>query len=111
MRQRLSASSWTQRTPAGLPAGMPGIGEEIDGAMQHAPQPGLQSMLGSTTRVQRRISAVPVEVGRAARATLRSWIAGVGVGTRDQGGLAPGAGQDLGGMGSIGLPHLEAIES
>jgi hypothetical protein len=28
-----------QRTPAGLPCGMPGIGEEIDGAMQQAPQP------------------------------------------------------------------------
>lgn len=25
--------------PAGLPLGMPGIGEVIDGAMQHAPQP------------------------------------------------------------------------
>jgi hypothetical protein len=25
--------------PAGLPCGMPGIGEEIDGAMQQAPQP------------------------------------------------------------------------
>jgi hypothetical protein len=27
------------RTPAGFPAGMPGIGEEMDGVMQHAPQP------------------------------------------------------------------------
>lgn len=34
----------TQRTPAGLPSGMPGIGEEIDGAMQHAPQRGRQFM-------------------------------------------------------------------
>jgi hypothetical protein len=33
-----------QRTPAGLPAGMPGIGDEIDGAMQHAPQPTRQSI-------------------------------------------------------------------
>jgi oxygen-independent coproporphyrinogen-3 oxidase len=39
MRQRLSGSNWAQRTPAGLPLGMPGIGEEIEGAMQHAPQP------------------------------------------------------------------------
>jgi hypothetical protein len=31
-------------TPAGLPSGMPGIGLEIDGAMQHAPQPGRHSM-------------------------------------------------------------------
>jgi hypothetical protein len=30
--------------PAGLPLGMPGIGEVIDGAMQHAPQPGRHSM-------------------------------------------------------------------
>jgi hypothetical protein len=33
----------TQRTPAGFPSGMPGIGEEIDIAMQHAPHPGLHS--------------------------------------------------------------------
>jgi hypothetical protein len=31
-----------QRTPAGLPFGMPGIGDVIDGAMQQAPQPGRQ---------------------------------------------------------------------
>jgi hypothetical protein len=30
--------------PADLPRGMPGIGEEIEGAMQHAPQPGRQFM-------------------------------------------------------------------
>jgi len=36
--QRRSSPSWTQRTPAGLPFGMPGIALEIDGAMQHAPQ-------------------------------------------------------------------------
>ncbi len=42
--QRLSGVSWAQRTPAGLPTGMRGIGEEIDGAMQHAPQPTRQSM-------------------------------------------------------------------
>jgi hypothetical protein len=28
-----------QRTPAGLPSGIPGIGDEIDMAMQQAPQP------------------------------------------------------------------------
>jgi hypothetical protein len=28
-----------QRTPAGLPPGMPGMYEEIDGATQQAPQP------------------------------------------------------------------------
>ena len=44
MRQALVSSSWMQRTPAGLPPGMPGIGELIDGAMQQAPQPGRQFM-------------------------------------------------------------------
>jgi hypothetical protein len=42
--QALVSSSWTQRTPAGLPCGMPGIGELMDGAMQQAPQPGRQFM-------------------------------------------------------------------
>lgn len=42
--QRLSGVSWTQRTPAGLPSGIPGIGEEIEGAMQHAAQPIRHSM-------------------------------------------------------------------
>ena len=37
-RQRNCPSSCTQGTPAGLPCGMPGMGEVIDGAMQHAPQ-------------------------------------------------------------------------
>ena len=36
-RQRRSESSCTQATPAGLPWGMPGMGEVIDGAMQQAP--------------------------------------------------------------------------
>jgi len=31
------------RTPAGLPSGMPGIGLEIDGAMQHAPHASRQA--------------------------------------------------------------------
>jgi hypothetical protein len=43
-RQRLSAVSCAQRTPAGLPLGMPGMEEEIDGAMQQAPQPGRHFM-------------------------------------------------------------------
>jgi hypothetical protein len=38
-KQRLSTDNCAHRTPAGLPSGMPGIGEEIEGAMQHAPQP------------------------------------------------------------------------
>src|SRR3989304_3858955 len=45
MRQRLSGLSSIHRTPAGLPLGMPGIGDEIDSAIQQAPQPILQSTL------------------------------------------------------------------
>jgi hypothetical protein len=33
-----------QRTPAGLPCGIPGIGDEMDGAMQQAPHPIRHSM-------------------------------------------------------------------
>lgn len=44
--QRLSSVNCTHRTPAGLLMPlrmvMPGIGDEIDGAMQQAPQPGRQ---------------------------------------------------------------------
>ena len=36
-------SSCTQRTPAGLPSGMPGMGELMDGAMQQAAQAGRQA--------------------------------------------------------------------
>jgi hypothetical protein len=42
--QRKSARNCTHLTPAGLPSGMPGIGDEIEGAMQHAPQPERQFM-------------------------------------------------------------------
>jgi hypothetical protein len=42
MRQRLSSASWTHLTPAGFPSGIPGIGDEMDGAVQQAPQPGRQ---------------------------------------------------------------------
>lgn len=45
IRQRLAMSSCTQRTPAGLPCGMPGMALEIEGAMQQAPQPERQSMV------------------------------------------------------------------
>ncbi|CAN5311674.1 hypothetical protein BH10PSE18_BH10PSE18_47150 [soil metagenome] len=36
--QRSSSPSWTQRTPAGFPSGIPGMGLEMEGAVQHAPQ-------------------------------------------------------------------------
>jgi hypothetical protein len=39
MPQRFSSVSWTHRTPAGFPFSMPGIGEDIEGAIQHAAQP------------------------------------------------------------------------
>lgn len=45
MAQPLVSVSWTQRTPAGLPFGIPGIGEVIEGAMQHAPHPARQLIL------------------------------------------------------------------
>lgn len=45
-RQRESSSNCTQGMPAGLPCGMPGIGEAIEGAMQQAPQPGRQFIGG-----------------------------------------------------------------
>ena len=46
-----------QRTPAGLPLGMPGIAEEILGAIQHAPQPRRQSILylSMITRLMRAL--------------------------------------------------------
>ncbi len=36
--QRLSSARWIHLVPAGLPSGIPGIGEEMEIAMQHAPQ-------------------------------------------------------------------------
>ena len=45
-RQRKSSSSCTQGMPAGLPWGMPGMGEVIEGVMQQAPQPGRQFIAG-----------------------------------------------------------------
>ncbi|WP_410500279.1 hypothetical protein [Chitinibacter sp. S2-10] len=35
---RNCSSSWMHGTPAGLPSGMPGMGLEIEGAVQQAPQ-------------------------------------------------------------------------
>lgn len=41
--QRRSGNNCTHGMPAGLPWGMPGIGDVMLGAMQHAPQPGRHS--------------------------------------------------------------------
>jgi hypothetical protein len=46
MLHRLSSLNCTQRTPAGLPSGMPGIGDEMEGAMQQAAHPGRHCMSG-----------------------------------------------------------------
>jgi len=43
-----------QRVPAGFPSGMPGIRDEIEGAMQHAAQRGRQ-MFGGDASESRRI--------------------------------------------------------
>jgi len=42
---RWCSSSWIHRVLAGLPSGMPGMGLEIDGAVQHAPQSGRHSIV------------------------------------------------------------------
>lgn len=43
-RHRPAPSSCTHATPAGLPCGIPGIGEVIEGAIQQAAQPTRQSI-------------------------------------------------------------------
>lgn len=55
--------------PAGLPWGMPGIGDEIEGAMQHAPQPGRQSM-PPTFRGRRRKASPPQSAWNQATAPV-----------------------------------------
>jgi oxygen-independent coproporphyrinogen-3 oxidase len=69
MRQRMSASSWTQGTPAGLPSGMPGIGLVMEGAMQQAPQRGLHVAGGVEKAVEKvggaaGIGGLSVQVAR-----------------------------------------------
>jgi hypothetical protein len=39
-----SGFKWMHASPAGLPSGIPGMGLEMLGAMQQAPQPGRQSI-------------------------------------------------------------------
>ena len=43
----MSSARWIQGVRAGLPFGMPGMGDEMEGAMQQAPQFGRQFILGS----------------------------------------------------------------
>ena len=58
MRQALASSSCTQRTPAGFPCGMPGMGELMDGAMQQAPQPGRQFISCKALLIQELLAQV-----------------------------------------------------
>src|ERR1700720_4192897 len=119
MRQRLSASSWMQRTPAGLPPGIPGIGEEMEGAIQHAPQPAPQSMSwrGRAPALGRCVAGIAVPTGAPAGIAAGGGMigasgvkaAGVGIGNRYQGRVAPGAGEDLGGAGGVGSTHFETV--
>ncbi|WP_038901033.1 hypothetical protein [Dickeya dadantii] len=44
MLHKLFAESWMQGVLAGFPCGMPGIGLEIEGAVQQAPQSGRHSI-------------------------------------------------------------------
>ena len=76
IRQRLFSSSCTQRTPAGLPFDMlveswldmtveswlakSGMGDEIDGAMQHAPHPARQFIVPPRRIVAERIARPPI---------------------------------------------------
>ena len=45
MAQPFESVSWMQRTPAGLPLGMPGMGDVMEGAVQQAPHPARQLTL------------------------------------------------------------------
>ncbi len=68
-RQAPAASSCTQGTPAGLPPGMPGIGELIDGAVQQAAQAGRQAcgvgMVACVAADHRRAKAITTACPRA----------------------------------------------
>jgi hypothetical protein len=48
-----------QRTPAGFPLGMPGMGEVMDGAVQQAPQAGRHSMMRETGRAGMKATNKP----------------------------------------------------
>ncbi len=49
IRHKLSSESCTHLVFIGLPSGIPGIGDEIEGAIQQAPQPLRHSMLDPST--------------------------------------------------------------
>jgi hypothetical protein len=51
-------------TPAGFPEGISGMADEIDGAMQHAPQPARQSMVFFFQLVKRLLKSGRIETSR-----------------------------------------------
>lgn len=59
-----------QRTPAGLPCGMPGIGEEMEGAMQQAPQPARHSMGGPSMDYFALVSRDSSEISASSTKTV-----------------------------------------
>lgn len=77
MAQPLVSVNWTQRTPAGLPFGMPGIGEVMEGEVQQAPHPARQLTLfaladiGKFGERVRQYTSVPRTVGRVSRRRTR----------------------------------------
>ena len=50
-------------TPAGLPSGIPGMGDEMEGAMQHAPQEVLQFMTAKLIKKAPRKGSVETVAG------------------------------------------------
>lgn len=62
--QSFASVRFAQRTPAGLPCGMPGRGLLIDGAMQQAPQPRRQSKAYLPASFLRRSLPTPVLTNR-----------------------------------------------
>jgi hypothetical protein len=79
--------------PAGLPLGSPGIGLEMEGAMQHAAQPGRQSMSTELRQEQqqlgRELCQQPQQPQQSAGAPLTF------------GGFGTGNGQAYGGNGTF----------
>ena len=49
IRQRIFSSRCMHAVPAGFPSGMPGIGDDMEGAVQHAPQCGRQRNFSDVT--------------------------------------------------------------
>lgn len=70
--QRCCSSSCTQRVLAGLPCGMPGIGDEIEGAVQQAPHWSRQNIMRSCRQFAATITVPDRECHAAA--TILHWL-------------------------------------